>query len=256
MARVGDRRCYWCGEPADDVDDLVPPEVLFDAGPDHNYKTPAIITVPSCKTHNADTSADDDGFAWVVSSAAILGASQAATVVNKHLLSKISGKRLWDRNFTDPRLAHLGVKIIRSASDCDANGNALTSLSGDTKLDDARAHVRDEIEASYRTVRKISAGLLFHATGAVESVGTRRTAAVHINGFKKILPNGEINPGPPPVEDAEFFSGFPPISQWQSVVSGSALVFQSRVVLLGKRRFGVRLLFYEPLHAMARFDGD
>ena len=49
MNRTGIKGCFLCGNPADDADDLVPPEVLYRGESDRNYKMPPINKVAACR---------------------------------------------------------------------------------------------------------------------------------------------------------------------------------------------------------------
>ena len=84
MNRTGIKGCFLCGNPADDADDLVPPEVLYRGSSDRNYKMPPIIKVAACKAHC------DCGQSWMVarSCCGFVAAGSVIVVSNQKFVSR------------------------------------------------------------------------------------------------------------------------------------------------------------------------
>ena len=66
----------------------VPPEVIFRGASGRSFKTPEIVTVPSCIEHNAGFSADDEVLAWVM--CGLPNKNEAAWAVYMHLMAPVN----------------------------------------------------------------------------------------------------------------------------------------------------------------------
>lgn len=250
----GQGRCYFCGAPADAPNDHVPPEVFF-RGANEAYKTPTVISVPSCERHNGGTSQDDEACAWIIADAAAKWSPVAFDVLQR-LCEPLRPRVMRDPAFVDKRLALLGMRIPRKRA---SFGDDLLPKSpfesGDYAMN-AERRLRDSWAIVKRTMQKIAAGLFFHRHGVC--LGPVRIANIHVHipGFKQVEP--EVRLVPVPIDEASFFrwpksAGAP---SWTATISGDERVFLCEQVSDDQaRRFRMKLRFYERLFVWIRCDG-
>lgn len=242
-------RCYYCGKEANDSPDHVPPEVLFRGGSGQSFKTPEILTVPSCTTHNRDASSDDESFAWILSHSAT--GSNAATSVSQGLLLGIHDRAHSNPAFFDERFDLFGCRILRSADDYDSDGHPKTRFPDKASMLvrlGLNLQRRDLVD---RVIARVAAGVYFHISGG-RPLGLEHISRLVIRSPDMHWTEAEIFGQVPVVPEQEYFSsqltGWR-IPAWRSMASGSEQVFQVQVALDQSRpnRFGIKMLFYENI---------
>jgi hypothetical protein len=233
--------CYLCGDVADGTDDHVPPEVFF-RGKMRSYKSPAILTVPSCRAHNEGTSTDDEMLAWVVCDASLLGGSHVAFDVVQALYEPIRTRVYSDIGFVNERLARIGVRLRRNACDYDENGLTKLPIRDVKYLKQAQEMLRARRTVLKRGLQKIAAGIFFHASGG-ERLGATATEALEVvvPSFKYINETSIFNEAP--MSECDFFTSK---IAWRPVESGSAEVFTCEISHQRRtKQFEMKLQFYE-----------
>jgi hypothetical protein len=256
MESVTGPHCSLYGKPADGPDDHVPPEVLFRGAAGRSYKSPEIITVPSCTAHNEGASGDDEVPAWIMSDAGPLR-SPAAMDVYQALSSPVI-ERIWkDREFADKRLAHNGIRILRDSRDYDENGDPKGHLYDAAYVERTERALRERWTGLKRSLQKLAAGLFFHATKG-RPLGVLRASrlTVVVPDFKQVEPTLAFTGLA--VDEAAYFAGLssnwnkPP---WQSIASGSPEVFQCEIAWHPQSwRFAMRMRFFGAVRVWVTLD--
>lgn len=240
----GGASCYLCGNVADDSPDHVPPEVLFRGVDGRSYKSPEIITVPSCREHNKGASMDDEILAWVMSDAGSLQ-SGAGFDVFQALFATVGARIYSDRCFADERLQRLGIRILRDPKDYDGNGLPKTQEYDTDYFAHADRTLRDRWSILKRSLQKVAAGLFYHATNG-QSLGALATyeLSVVVPEFKQV--GAAIALSGLDLDETVFFSKR---LNWQTLVSGSPDVFQCEISHhRGSKKFAMKMLFYKSIH--------
>lgn len=239
-------RCYLCGEVASGADEHVPPEVLF-RGAIGSYKRPVVLRVPACVAHNEDTSGDDELFAWVMSS---FPSPSVGLDVHQALMQTVTARALSDPAFADERLDHIGVRVLRAPADYDASGLPHSPALDADYIRATEAAVRARWTRIERTIRKVSAGLFFHASGRRRVLGLEETARLRVLApqFKEVTAERISLVGSAISEDA-FFGAIATqqrLREWQPISSGAPDVFEGSILMpIGDgRRFSLRMRFY------------
>jgi hypothetical protein len=235
--------CYFCGNPADGADDHVPPEVLFRGMNGRSYKSPQIITVPSCHKHNDGASNDDEVLAWVMSDAGGVG-SNAAIDVFQALHVHVSDRIYNDRSFADERLKRIGVRVLRDPTDYDENGAPKRIVYDAESLRRSEHALRERWMILERNFQKIAAGLFFYATKGnhlgVAAVDSLEVVVPSFKQFGETITYGEFE-----IDEATFFSRRPP---WREIASGSPDVFRCTIAhSSSSKRFEMKLVFYSSI---------
>jgi len=242
--------CYLCGKIADGPNDHVPPEVLFRGTNGRSYKSPAIITVPSCRKHNNGASPDDEILAWIMSDAGALRSSVGSDV-NQALLAPVSQRIHKDREFADQRLGHGGIRVLRDPKDYDEKGYPKAQTYDAEYFKRAEQSLQERWMVLERSLKKIAAGLFFHATQG-QSLGVIEAGklAVVVLDFKQVgtaITLTGLN-----LDEATYFAKE---LSWQPIVSGSPEVCQCDIARQSRsRRFAMRMLFYESIRVWVKFD--
>lgn len=240
--------CYLCGEVADDPDDHVPPEVLFRGEGGRSYKSPEIVKVPSCREHNSGASQDDELLAYVMSDGGAL-TSQAAFDISQALLAPVSERIHTNRDFSDKRLQHMGMRILRDPKDYDEKGAPKAQEFDAEYVARVEQILRERWVILERSLQKVAAGLYFHATNGM-SLGSLATRKLIVVGpeFKQI--GAEIALTKFDLREVDFFSKRLP---WQKIESGSPEVFQCEIAFHpGSKRFEMRMLFYNSIRVWVK----
>ncbi len=251
--------CYLGGEDNDDADDHVPAEMLYPAPEDPvtrqplpfpNYKKASpedlertmklpgntadaedIITVPSCKAHNSDYSADERAFTFLMLQQPFGGAAMqlrqywgAEQLRRGHGLDEVP-KLLGIREFPGDYLYALHEWMDRRQNLGDEAGPPpeMPWLSKE-EYEAIHARGRGIID---KCIRKIAAGL-FYAVSAkplgVKRVSELEIASPHFRITDKLLYS------PPETDEGPFFAPLPKWdSPWGLVTSGSPQVFAAHV---------------------------
>jgi hypothetical protein len=244
--------CYLCGGNADGADDHVPPEVFFKGFGGNRYKSPRIVTVPSCRAHNETCSVDDETLAWVVCDAAIPAGSQAAFDVYQNLFAPIPRRMYSDREFVDQRLGRIGVRVLRDPHDYDQDGNPARQQVNDEYMRRTAVSLRERWIVLERGFQKIAAGIFFHASAGT-SLGARDTERLQVvvPQFKYFGESSILNEAP--INESEFFSSK---MQWRSIESGSPDVFLCEISHHRRtKQFEMKLHFYRSIDVWVKTDG-
>jgi hypothetical protein len=237
MKSVQEHTCYYCGRPANDSSEHVPPEVFFRGVSGKNYKLPKIITVPSCTLHNKDASMIDERLAWVIADACCL-ASYAAMDVQQSLMASVND-RIWkDRKFSDSRLAQMGIRIFHDADDYDENGQPKQRKYDTGYIIAAEKNLRDKWSEFKVGIKKIAAGVYYHATnGIFLGEDQMDKLCIAVPDFKQIGP--EISLSGLSIDVNDYFksklTGWE-MPEWRSISSGSAKIFQCHIACNMARR--------------------
>jgi hypothetical protein len=241
--RSSQPRCYFCEHAADGPADHVPPEALFRGVGGRSYKSPEIITVPSCREHNEGASADDEVLAWVMSDASS-GKSSVGFDVFQALMAHVSERTHKDRNFADQRLQNIGMRLLRDSKDFDQNGSPKTPIYDAEYILRTEQTLRDRWVILERSLKKIAAGLFFHATnGNSLGINAAHRLYVVVPEFKQI--GATISLTGLDSDEAAFFSKR---VFWQKIVSGSPDVFQCDIAHhSGSKQFEMKMLFFESI---------
>ena len=235
--------CYLCGTAADGSDDHVPPEVIFRGVDGRSYKSPEIITVPSCREHNEGASEDDEFLAWVMAHASSTK-SRAGFDVFQALLAPVSERVYKDRSFADERLQRCGMFILRDSQDYDEDGNPNISVYDAEYVRLTEQALRDRWAILERSLKKIAAGLFFHATNgkSLGIIAIRRLEVV-VPEFKQI--GDTITPTRLDWDETAFFSKR---VSWQKIVSGSPEVFQCDIANHSRsKQFAMKMFFFASI---------
>lgn len=244
------RICYYCGGPSSGPDDHVPPEVFFRGLSGRNYKTPDIITVPSCDSHNAKFSADDESLAWIIAHAGALRSAVGMDVVQA-LMQPIADRAWKDREFVDVRLSLVGTRLLRDRSEYDEDGRPKQIVYDSGYVTKAESEIRERWAMVKRTLQKIAAGIYFHASRG-RALGASRIASLEVvvPDFKQV--REVVTLGDLTIDEASYFANFLPArkaSPWVDISSGSPDVFRCQVALPSRNsaRFAMKMCFYDGI---------
>jgi hypothetical protein len=224
----------------------VPPEVLF-RGMNRSYKSPEIIKVPSCREHNEGASHDDELLAWVISDAASAGGT-AGFDVFQALLAPVRDRIYSNRTFADARLQRIGVRVFLDPKDYDENGSPKRRVYDGEYFRRSEESLRERCMIVQRSLRKIAAGLFFHATNCCLGPETANSLEIVVPTFKQI---GEtINHAEAAMDETTFFSS--KVTP-RDIVSGSPEVFKYTLAQRsGSKHLEMRLLFYDSIDVWIR----
>jgi hypothetical protein len=238
---LSQQSCYFCAAPADGSPDHVPPEAIF-RGFSDSYKSPKIITVPSCHEHNQGASADDEVLAWVMSDASSAGSSVGLDVFQA-LMRPASERVYKDRKFVDERLKRCGIRFLRDPKDFDENGRPKPPVYDAEYFRRAEQSLRDRWVILERSLQKIAAGLYFHATGNSLGISKSQSLKVVVPEFKQI--GVDIALVGLACDETAFFSN---TLVWRKIVSGSPKVFQCDIAYRSlSKQFSIKMLFFESI---------
>jgi len=181
--------------------------------------------------------------AWVMSDASST-TSRVGFDVFQALLAHVIERTYKDRNFADERLGRCGMRILRDSKDYDENGNPKTPAYDAEYERLTEQTLRYRWTILERSLKKIAAGLFFHATnGASLGVLATDKLEVVVPEFKQI--GTTISLAGLDFDEATFFSRR---LHWQKVVSGSPEVFQCDIAhQSGSKQFAMKMLFFESI---------
>lgn len=256
MTRVGQALCYLCGEPSSGPEDHVPPQVLF-RGATHDYRSPDVLRVPSCRAHNAEASQNDEMLAWVLLSGTF---SNAGLDVHQALMRPVIDRVHSDRQFADSRLAHSGTRILRDPMDYDKIGHPRPITYDADYVERSEQNLKERWSICKQAIGKMSAGLFHHATGGTLSLGLSRVDGLRIvvPDFKQCEPT--VTPTATNIDEKEFFAAFDAPgrnSLWKSIESGSPDVFRCDINWHrgSQWRFALRMCFYGDIRVWVSNSG-
>jgi len=205
--------------------------VLF-RGANRSYKVPEVLRVPACTAHNEDTSGDDEVFAGVMSSFA---SPSVAFDVQQALMKPVIARALSDPKFADRRLKNFGSRILRSPEEYGADGFPITFVPDAEYARETELAVRSRATKVERTIRKVAAGLFFHASGRLRRLGIARTSQLRVlvPQFKEITAE-HVSPFGPRITQEEFFGSIAMeqrAGEWRDIASGDPEVFEGTILM-------------------------
>jgi hypothetical protein len=173
--------------------------------------------------------------------------SRAGMDVYQALLSPVSERIHKDREFADERLGHGGIRILRDPKDYNEDGDPKVRTYDAEYVKRIERSLRYRWTVLARGLRKVAAGLFFHATQgqSLGVLGASRLTVVAPD-FKQV--GDTITLTGFDLDETTYFAAVGKRLPWRSIVSGSPEVFECDFARHPKaRRFAMRMRFFEAV---------
>jgi len=246
MKKSSAEGCFFCGRPADDASDHVPPEVLFRGASGRDYKIPSIIKVPACRAHNRDMSGEDEALAWFLTAKTSNNAGADVLIALTFAAAKM---RKLDYGEAVKRFERQGIRFRDPSEVYDVDGKSHRIEYTQEYFRLTHEKLLRDWQQFVRAIQKIAAGLHFHVTNPPVILGPPLVGLLRVFSpdAKPIDPVRKLTPDY--VNEAVFFRssaekwGAP---KWVTITSGSPDVFICEHAWhKGKpRRFALKMTFY------------